>query len=637
LASTHISDLPRLAGTSLTLRLIRLVFEPPCSTEYKICSSKWCSVVLVLLFSFDSLAKGFLSVCVFLVIVSSIAETNARFAALTLPALSYASTLTILAGLKASFSSSKLVRSTEVLVLVGNGVGSVALLLHALRFDQSPTEEDRTIKFTRKFTIWLCVLHVAIVIGWAVCVAIQRLHEWRKHPLNEALRARRLAELHRTFKEVRRARYGGLTSISDPQGSREVGDDCMYFPKDKLPAGRALRRPLVKDNGAELPSQFLRCSCCINDSCYSYPVLRDLDNQHNEYIPRHLVSRWKRRSEFLARPAWQHLSPSADAPVPATLEPHSLCNLCRWICCASNIIQSRSPSNPSRHFGLYIRERECFEQHSTAQELLASVEKGCHLCILIWTSMSPAQRESLLATDAALQHQQEEDLARAFGDKERKAVKKRYHCRRRIMLAVESFDGDILPKDSQLKRVHSLEVGKGASQLVPHFGGLKRPRRWMYKIRGFETQVLAEHGESEFALPILMMRCHAGATTGPIKMPFSNSTGDGYAMSLIMNWLQDTEVSESTGFLPGRLIHVGAALKFGVVRVIDKKEIEAQALASRKNLDGVQCAHKFAMGCLNTIGQNCCLCLAAEWKRLNIQTKQFSYCPRCKSEYLGIH
>ena len=153
----------------------------------------------------------------------------------------------------------------------------------------------------------------------------------------------------------------------------------------------------------------------------------------------------------------------------------------------------------------------------------------------------------------------------------------------------------------------------------------------MFKIRDFEAHMLVEHGESEFASPILMLRCHTG-TIGPIKMPFSNSTGSGYAMSLIKRWLQDTELSESTGFLPGRLLHVGSALKFGIVRVIDKNEIKAQALTSRNNLDEVQCAHKFAMGCLSTIGRNCCLCLARGWKQLNIQTKQFSYCPRCESE-----
>lgn len=636
LYSTHVSDLPRLFGDRVVLRLIRLLFQPLCSTEFKICSSKWCSAALPLLYSLDSLTKGLLGVWIFLVIISSIGESNARFVMLTLPALCYAIGLFILGFVKVSFNSWGYIRSNEISILAGNGFLCVALLLHAFNFDQRPTKEDRTLKFTRSFTIWLCSFQIAITAEWAVCFAIQWLHKWRKHLPNEALRDRRLTELHRTFKDIRMARYGGLTSISDSQRSHEVGDSCIYFPRDKLLVGRSLSRPLIETNESQLFPQFLRCSCCIDSS--SYPVSTEYGNEQNDgYIPRHLESRSNIRFEFLARVGWQHLSLSSDRVTPAAFTPHSLCNICRCICCASNIIQSRDSFNPLRHFGLYIRERELFEHYPTPLELSESVKNGCHLCTLIWTSMSPAQRMSLLAADATLQIQREQALAIAVEQDERNAIEKRYHRRRRIRLLIEPIDGDIPPTDSQVRRAHSLEPRKGAAQIVPHFGRFKRPRRWMPGIRDFESHMLVEQGESEFAPPILILQCDQ-QTSGPITMPLSDSTGSGYAMSLIRRWLQDTESAEATSFLPGRVLHIGSALEFGIVRVMDRDEITARSLAARNNssdsLMADRCDHKFAMGCLNAIGQQCCACLAEEWKstrrQVSIQMKQLPFCPRCK-------
>lgn len=576
--------------------------------------------------------------CIFFVIVSSIFETTARFALLTIPALCYATLLAILACLKGAFNSWGYVRSNEIFILAGNGFLCVALFVHALHFDQRPTKEDNTMKFTRILTIWLCKLQIVITTEWVVCITIQWFHKRRKHSPNEALRKRRLAELHRTFKDIRMARYGGLTFISELESGHEVGDSCVYFPKDKLPVGRSLSRPPTETNETKLLPGFLRCSCCVDDSCSSYPVSTEHDDERNyDHAPRHLEHRSNLRTEFLARPGWQHLSMNSDEDISAAFKPHSLCNICRRICCVSKFIQSQDSFNPLRHFGLHIRERECFEHYSTPRELFESVENGCHLCTLIWTSMSPVQRESLLAADATLQKQREQVLATALEDDERNGIEIRYHRRRRVRVVIESFDGDIQPTDSQLRSSHSLEPGKGAAQIVPHFGRFKRPRRWMTGIRDFEDHMLVEQGESEFVPPILILQCHQ-ETSGPIKMPFSNSTGSDYAMSLIRNWLQETKSTESTGFLPGRVLHVGSALEFGIVRIMDKDEILRRALAARVNgsdvfmMDG--CDHKFAMGCLHTSSQQCCACLAEEWKstqrQLNIRTKQFPYCPRCK-------
>ncbi|KAI3320528.1 heterokaryon incompatibility protein-domain-containing protein [Xylariaceae sp. AK1471] len=617
---------------------MRLIFQPPCSTEYKICSSDICSTALPLLYSLDSYIKGVLGACIFLVIVSSIGENNGRFAILTIPSLCYACGLTFLVCIKTSFNSWRYIRSTESFILSGNCILCVALLSNALHFDDSPTKEDHTLKFTRRFTIWLCTYQLVIIVECIICLAIQWNHKWRQHIPDEALRQRRIAELHQTFKDIRLARYGGLTSVPGSESSHEVDDSCVYFPTNKLLVEESLNRPLTETNEPQLLPQFIRCSCCIDDLSSLYPVpSRHGNEENNDYFPPHLRNRSSIRSEFLTHPGWQHISPNSNERAPTAFKPHSLCNICLWICCSSRFVQSRDPFNPLRHFGLHIRERECFEHYPTPRELYASASNGCHLCTLIWTSLSPTQRVSLLAADIALQTRQERDLAKAQENHERRAIQKEYHCHRRVRVVIEPFDGDVAPVDSQVKSVHSLEPGKGSAQIIPHFGRYKRPRRWMCGIRDFKDHLLVEQGESEFAPPILILQSPPHIS-GPIMMPFSESTGSSYSMSLIKRWLHDTESVEAITFLPGRLLYIGSALKFGIVRVMGKEEIMVRMLAAGNRDGGLlmtdECEHKFALGCLDTSGPQCCACLAGDWETAPGQAHnhptQFHYCPRCK-------
>jgi len=581
-----------------------------------------------------------LSVCIFLVIISSIGETNARFVPLTVPALCYALGLSILVCVKSLFNSWKYIRSNEFLLVLGNGVICVWLLLRALEFDDHPTEDDRVIKFTRRFTLWLCTYELILIVESIICAVIKWNHKWHRHLPDESLRERRIKKLHRTFKDVRKARYGGLTAVPNLENSHDFGDGCIYFPGEKALSGRPLRcsRPLVRANEALLSPEFLRCSCCIDDSSLSYPASSPQNEETNDDFPVHLRYRSDIRSEFLARPVWQHLSPLYSEDIPSTFKPHSLCNLCLWISCTSNIIQSRESHNPLRHFGLYIRERESFEHYASSQELFESVQNGCHLCTLIWTSMSPAQSTALLVADTTLQAQQEQALSTARDDKAIKAIRKDYHARRRLRLVVESFNSHVPPVDSQVKLAHSLGPGRGAAQIVPHFGGYKRPRRWMHAIRDFERHLLLEPGESAFAPPILVLPRQTAHTVGPLHMPISDSTGSPYSVSLIKHWLQDTETEQEADFLPGRVIHVGAALEYGIVRVIDRDEIVARSIAIREygieSLSEDECAHRFPLGCLNPAGQQCCACLAnardSGRRGEENHMRENSYCPRCK-------
>ena len=615
---------------------MRHIFQPPCSAEFKVCSSRWCSTVLPRLYSFDSITKSIISLFILLVIISSIGEMNSKFVLLTVPALCYAIGLPISACFKTSFNSSSYIRSYESLILVGNTFLCAALFWHALNFDQRPTKEDRTLKFTRSFTIWLCVFQIANTVQVAVSLVIQRAHYLLRHSPDEALRNRRFAELHRTFKDLRTARYGGLTSIPIHSRPNEASDGCAYFPNDKVPTGRSLSRPKVESDEAELFHHFLRCSCCI-DNMSSDHAFAEYDHERNSSsTPAHLKSRSDARFEFLTRPGWQHLPQEYSQE---TFKAHSLCALCQNICCTSNIIQSRDSFNPSRHFGLFIREREQFEHYATPQQLSESVKRGCHLCTLIWASMSPGQHTSLLTADATLEAQRDQLLAITPNADERRTTENEYDGRRRIRLFVETFDRDITPLDSQIRRSHSLEVGKGAAQIVPHFGRFKRPRRWMSGIRNFQNQMLVEQGEAEFAAPILILRCDQN-NSGPIKMPISDSTGSAYSMSLIRSWLHETESTDYASFLPGRVLHIGSALKFGFIRVLDQGDIQNRLSAAQSaNFPSHladECEHKFAIGCSNAGGGHCCACMAGEWSSnpasLNDYMEHNPYCPRCEGE-----
>lgn len=66
-------------------------------------------------------------------------------------------------------------------------------------------------------------------------------------------------------------------------------------------------------------------------------------------------------------------------------------------------------------------------------------------------------------------------------------------------------------------------------------------------------------------------------------MLFSTLTGSEFAISLMRNWLKDTESIESTSFLLGLVLHVGSALEFDIVRIMGKDEILSQAYAARVN------------------------------------------------------
>ena len=562
---------------------------------------------------------------------------NDTFIKLTVPALCYSLLLTIFPVVKASFNSWTYFRSTESLLLIVNAALCVSLFVHSLNFDQT----DRYIRFTRRFTNGLCRIELIVIAAWTVSLTVQRLHKVRKHEPDFAYRDRRLAELHRTFRDIRLARYGGLTHFPESKDSPEFGDGCVYFPRDKLSAEKSLSRPQLKTYECQMFPRFLRCSCCINDSCITCPKSIGYDSEQSaNNFPERLKHRLNVRSKFLAHTVSRSSSLNTDEPTSA-VNPHLLCNVCLWICCSSSILQARDALNPIRHFSPHIRERECFEHYSIPQMLFDSAKNGCHLCTLIMSSMSPEQHQSLFDTDSTLEDQRRRALEEASEDGGKQAIEEKYRRLRRVRLTIETFDGDIQPRDSQLKNVHSLEISKGGAQIVPHFGKFHRPRRWMRCIRDFEKHMLVEDGELEFAPPILILQSRL-KEQHPIRMPISNNTGSGYSMALIRRWLMDTEGSFQIGtFLPGRVIHVDSALKVGIIRVLEKDEIMARVYATvfgeGESPWAEECKHKFAMGCLNTSSHKCCTCSSqgsvSTQRQLDLRKELYSSCPRCKGEH----
>ena len=58
----------------------------------------------------------------------------------------------------------------------------------------------------------------------------------------------------------------------------------------------------------------------------------------------------------------------------------------------------------------YYQSEENFDHWSTPQLLLESVNRGCHLCALMWAQMSSEQQDTLLGGDERVVEEMEDEL-----------------------------------------------------------------------------------------------------------------------------------------------------------------------------------------------------------------------------------
>jgi hypothetical protein len=114
---------------------------------------------------------------------------------------------------------------------------------------------------------------------------------------------------------------------------------------------------------------------------------------------------------------------------------------------------------------------ETFEHCLSAVELQRQSDQGCHLCSLMWNSMSEEQQGELLSQDERLALELEAALANLQEDKANIVKRKRA-----VRVKIQSPWAQTQWM-SPWKSRHTFD----ALRLIPHFGEQQLARRWMKK------------------------------------------------------------------------------------------------------------------------------------------------------------
>jgi hypothetical protein len=247
---------------------------------------------------------------------------------------------------------------------------------------------------------------------------------------------------------------------------------------------------------------FSRCYCCLDGELPTRALPLLMPNKKRP------IERLKRfqdlRSSFLDR---KPTSPFGDinelsADFSYEMKPHRLCSKCELMCEGSPWLNEnfnsgfgvrKDPRSQSFFSPIYDM---CFEHYSTPAELARSVQGGCeqdnehdkvgcHLCSLIWATLSQYQQDELLRLDAELQA----DLERALREAEETGkplvdVRKRFHARRCVIIKIENA---AVGGWSWTAGIPSTRSARSEIRLVPHFGGTRIANKWM------DQRVAARH------------------------------------------------------------------------------------------------------------------------------------------------
>lgn len=177
-------------------------------------------------------------------------------------------------------------------------------------------------------------------------------------------------------------------SVKFMMSNLERSDQFWYHPFVPVENSKEL------DAGTDYESSlFSRCYCCLDSDPYAQVQSgTDLEQQRKQ-------TEWdQQRRIFLEQPVQGHQSDLLAAEISADSQPvksHILCDKCSWMCSTSCLIALQRGWT-SQTFWKYIshafsREpmvEENFEHCLSTTELQRQSDQGCHLCSLMWNSMS---------------------------------------------------------------------------------------------------------------------------------------------------------------------------------------------------------------------------------------------------------
>jgi hypothetical protein len=224
---------------------------------------------------------------------------------------------------------------------------------------------------------------------------------------------------------------------------------------------------------------FSYCYCCL-DTDFRPP------NTNRRVSTRRFTFLTKQRSLFLRRPPSEHksiptylLDDFKENLPQDKIEYHQLCEKCTYVCNKSQILDLQSGLT-IRNFCQYVWNafridpvvEEAFEHWSSAAKLKAAVENNCHLCNLIWDTLSDEQQIELLKLDEELGHKLEQAL-RVSETRDHQMIE-RLQRRRTVRIKIQS-------PWSQRNWIDGWKTrhAKWSLRLIPHFGQKQLPRRWL--------------------------------------------------------------------------------------------------------------------------------------------------------------
>jgi hypothetical protein len=303
----------------------------------------------------------------------------------------------------------------------------------------------------------------------------------------------------------------------------------IYAPPQTILPGESLSMllPAARQEAKRQMPLFVRCSCCVDDrSAINLAGVQPARATRST----HFWVKGKRReqqaySDFLTQREMMldALPPClvdvSRMPTQSThIKKQRLCASCTAL--AFRLQYDFNDSwfsswvrawTSARNFRLY--------QHLPNSIQLAASAETCHLCAIFWQELSKEQQRQLLQYEAVLESTVDLDL--------------QSQASRRICIA---FD-------------------KEFGHLVVHFGGLGRPRRWVFPARGHDSGLASKQLRGLEAMSPIAV---SASNTGNIRVPEISDTGSGPSVKIIRRWLELSKAPINPDWVPSRLVDVSA-------------------------------------------------------------------------------
>lgn len=287
-----------------------------------------------------------------------------------------------------------------------------------------------------------------------------------------------------------RHRSQAIDAITKNHGSKRFWYHPLVMVNDQEHSLRLVNRRSLSNN-SETP-HFSRCYCCLDSDPRPVTLssLQATSSPDEDTELRSKQSQWQDQRElFLQQPPQGHpsiiprpLDAAGIANLGKEFEPHYLCEKCNLMARNSFLIELQSGWTFSTYRKLLSRAfkreafvEECFEHWPTPSDMEFQVKVGCHLCTMVWNTMSEEQQQELLSQDSVLERELHElSSSKIYDQSQLQEIQSLYHQQRCIRMKIRSPSAHEAWAGAWRSRHSSQSL-----RLIPHFGGNKVAQRWM--------------------------------------------------------------------------------------------------------------------------------------------------------------